>query len=244
MKRLIVSLLVVGLLAGVGQAASILLDFGEPDEIPIGSGTPNATYNPTPSPDPYQGRHWNNVWGSTPTPGTPESFPGLIDDTGAATAVQADVSGFTTDGNAGMNVSAMYVNTATQDEVGCKDLASGGTTGIVTLSGLTEPLYTLKVFGSAHLAPPVWYNADTRRGDYTVGGNTQTLISYGNTNQYVVFYASPVGGVITLSVDGATPGGTETYSYGYLNVLEVIIPEPATLSLLVLGGLAVIRRRR
>ena len=232
----IVAFLLVLALAGVAQA-DILLDFGEAAII---GGSANPTYNPTPSPDPYQSRHWNNVFLDPESPNT-MWFPNLTDTTGGATTISAGVVTFTTDGNRGMAIDCVYPSTAQEDAVGCKN----DVTSSVILTGMTAPKYSILLFGSTH-ANVAWYNTDNRRGDYTIGGTTITLINCLNKHRRAEFYdISPdANDEIVISVSGATPGGTETYSYGYLNVAEIIVPEPATLSLLALGGLVAIRRRR
>ena len=231
-----VALVLVLALASVAQA-DLLIDLGEPDII---QGTSNVTYNPTPSPDPYQSRHWNNVWADTQS-ANPLVFSNLIDSTGAGTTMGVSLANFPTDGNKGMDAEAVYPRTAQRDAVGVKN----DSTAYVVLTGMTAPKYSVLLFGSAH-QDVAWYNTDNRRADYTIGGDTRTRINCLNTNQRDEYYdISPdANDEIVISVSGATPGGTETYSYGYLNVVHVIVPEPATLSLLALGGLVAIRRRR
>jgi len=227
------------LLLGVPLQADILVDF---NEDPYDFCT--CVYYPTPSPDPLGGRHWNNVWGDIQDPNHVESFSDLVDTTGAVVAGLAlSVSGFQADVPNGMNVDGAYPQTAQIDAVGTE---YGEPPGIVTISGLTEPEYTIRLLSSASDDPErSWYNDDTRRTDFAIGGVTKTVHCYANTNYVESFWnVAPVGGVITVEVTGATPGGTETYSWGYLNVMEIIVPEPATLSLLALGCLAVIRRHR
>jgi hypothetical protein len=237
MRLLIVAIAVLAL-ACTAQA-SILLDFGEGPTV---EGQPNPTYNPTPSPDPEQGLYWNNLWQDMIVGSS--TFTNIIDSANNPTSIQVVVTGFTTDGDKGMDANDVYPWTAQRDAVGCKWLGDGGTTGIITISGLTEPEYAVRCFSSTH-EDVSWYNDDTRRTDFTIGVDTRTVYCSGNTSYTETFYnIAPSSGVITLYVDGATPGGTATYSYGYCNVVELIIPEPATLSLLALGGLAAIRRRR
>jgi len=237
--RVLTLVLAVLAIAGMAQA-DFLLDFGEAvapaGQIPYGSELP------TRSPDPYQGRYWNNVWTGGWASGDPNevaSFSNLVDTTGAATGVSASVRGFTTDGTNGIAAQVLYPQSAQQDGVGCKH---GEAPGIVTISGLTEPEYTIRLFSSA-TTEKYYYNDDNRRTLFTVNGVSKIVHPYGNTDSVESFYnVAPVDGTIAVEVTGATPGGEETYSFGYLNVMELVVPEPATLSLLALCALAVGRK--
>lgn len=248
MRVLTVALAVLAI-AGMAQGAEILMDFGEPPEIqafPEGPWDPNPTYKPTPSPDPFQSRHWNNLcMAGDGDANTITAFPNMVDANGVGTAVSAAVTGFTTDGNKGMDAEVVYPNTAQHDAVGVKGIDSGGSYGTVTISGLSEPAYNIRLFSSTH-EDVSWYNDDTRRTFFRANGHSLVFYGSGNTDQTMTLWnVAPVGGVILLEVTGAIPGGEATYSYGYLNVAELfVVPEPATLSLLALGALAAIRRRR
>jgi len=238
MRVLTVALALVAI-AGIAQA-DILVDFGEPEFV---NGMPNATYYPTPSPDPFLGKYWNmGAMGGDGDANTVTVFNDLVDSAGnVLTGTSMSVTGFPTDGNKGLPGSVVYPQSASQDAVGCKH---GEDPGIITISGLTEPEYTVRLFSSTN-EDVSWYNDDTRRTDVTIGGVTKMIHCSGNTDYIESFYnVAPVGGSITVEVTGATPGGDATYSYGYLNVMELVVPEPATLSLLAIGGLVAIRRRR
>jgi len=147
-----------------------------------------------------------------------------------------------------MAAEVVYPQTAQIDAIGVKNIDPNDPTnpGIVTISGLTEPEYTIRLFSSAtNDAEKDWYNDNNRRIDFTIGGLTKTVHSYGNTDYVESFWSvAPINGAITVQVAGATPGGEETYSYGYLNVMEIVVPEPATVSLLASGALAVIRKHK
>lgn len=244
MRVLTVALAMLAI-AGMAQGAEILLDFGEPPEVqsfPEGPWETNETYNPTPSPDPFQSRHWNNLaMAGDGEPNTIKAFPNLVDATGAVTAVSAAVTGFTTDGDKGIDAQVVYPNTAQMDAVGVKN----DQWATVTITGLTEPAYNLRLFSST-VETVAWYNDNNRRTFFRANGHALIFYGSGNTDQTMTLWnVAPVEGVITLEVQGAPPGGEETYSYGYLNVAELsVVPEPATLSLLALGGLVAIRRRR
>ena len=246
MRTLIVALAVLAVAHaaqsnGIAQA-DLLIDFGEAEFV---NEMPNPSYNPTPSPVPFMGKHLNNVW-CDPTSGGANAVAHttIVDTTGGALpGVSVTTQYFVTDGWKGPNdgISTAYPDTAEVDALGCKHLDPSG---LVTISGLTEAEYTVRLFSSTH-EEKAWYNDNARRTDFTVGGVTKMVHCSGNLDYVESFYnVAPVGGTIVVEVTGAIPGGEETYSYGYINVLELVVPEPATLSLLALGGLVAIRRRR
>jgi len=253
MRILTVALALVAI-AGMAQA-DILIDFGEPEFV---NGMPNATYYPTPSPDSFQGRYWNMAYcDPTEDPNgieqrgyNPVTISNLVDSTGAATSANVTLKYFITDGSMGMPSEVVYPQSAQADGIGRPWIdpndpdAKGPNPGSIVVSGLTEPEYTLRVFSSAY-TDKSYYNDGNRRTLVTVNGDSRMIHSYANEDYIESFYnIAPVGGSISLEVTGATPGGGETYSYGYIQVLELVVPEPATLSLLAIGGLVAIRRRR
>jgi len=243
MRVLTVALAVV-FITGVVHA-DILFDFGE---FVSGCDPLEEWGYVTRSPDPYQSRHWNNIWGmdwDPPDPNEVFAFNNLIDTAGVGTGVNLAVSGFTVDGYRGIPGDGLYPETAQIDAIGvrCADANNPIGRGIVTVSGLTEPLYTIKLFSSTH-EDVEWYNDDTRRTQFTIGTDTRIVHCSGNTSYIETYWdIAAVDGTITVQVTGATPGGEETYSYGYLNVMEIVVPEPATLGLLALGAAAMIRRQ-
>jgi len=242
---------------GIAQA-DILVDFGEPETV---LGMPNFTYDPTPSPDPFLGKYWiNGAMAGDGEPNTVTVFNDLVDSAGnVLTGTSMSVTGFSTDSGYeegaerpcnGVDAEVIYPRTAQRDYVGCKYALdpndANATVGIVTFSGLTEPEYTIKIFGSLWSDPDKsWYNDDNRRNLHTVGNVSKVLHCFDNTSDTVSFYnIAPVNGEITILTTGAEPGGDWTYSYGYLSAMELIIPEPTTLALLAAGVFGVTRRRR
>ena len=248
MRVLTVALAVLAL-AGAAQA-DMLIDFGEPALV---NEMPNETYDPTPSPDPFLGKHWANADCDTADANAIRNFNLVDAATGAATGAVAGVSGFTTDSGynpnpdpgdphcRGVDAQVVYPRTAQRDIVGVPH----DKVGIVTISGLTEPEYAIRIFGSLAANPAKsWYNDNSRRNNHTVGGVTMLLHCFENTSDTVTFYnVAPVNGEIVIETTGA-PNPEGGSSYAYLGVVELIVPEPATLSLLALGGLVAIRRRR
>ena len=208
---------------------SIMVDFGEPELV---GGLPNATYLPTPAP-------WNNGEDG----GTIADLTDMGNNLTGITMVVGDT--ITTDGQGGMDANNLYPYTAQKDYVGC----GHDQLTTITLSGLTESEYSLRIFGSRSTS--AWGAPDYRKGKFSVDGMTtyKTQDHMGNTIVKTSFYnvAPAVGGVITLSMAGYPDWDPVTgimRGHAYINVLEVLVPEPATLSLLALGGLVAIRRRR
>ena len=256
MMRKILMLFTVLALAIGAQAAVVQIDFGVPD--------PNIVL-PSPT-DPNQwlpsGGNWNNAWYIGQANGGADSvFPNLTDTTGANSGLTLTVpNDWETDGDGGVptNTLGYPQPNASDDYIGCgvhvNKPYSAGLPGppvewhTVTLSGCTEPEYTLTVYGAREAGS--WGAPNARMGYFSVdGGATMQLqVHDGNTSNVNVFpnVAPDANGEITLSASGVgniDPIG-RIFGYAYLNVLEVEIPEPATMSLLALGGLVAIRRRR
>jgi len=132
--------------------------------------------------------------------------------------------------------SALYPETAQRDSwVVWDDLTEPGWIGHVILKNLPGSAYDVTLFGSRSTG------LNNRLARFTIGGVDQVLDCQANTDKVVTFTGIvPVNGEIDVTVQSHLDVG-----YGYLGVVDLLeVPEPATLSLLVLGGLAMLRRRR
>lgn len=93
-------------------------------------------------------------------------------------------------------------------------------------------------------------------GDWTLGGpggsGNSLLVYVGDSNLYVSFISNSYGGEFWgftsdapfTSVRLVGGSGSNQQNYSLDNMVYSSVPEPSTLSLLALGGLAMIRRRR
>lgn len=220
------SLKALGAIAAVAvcsaaQAAVIFIDYGQ---------TATTTTSPT----------WNVSVGS---------IVNLVDVTGAATGIEAATAGFggssavggISTGFTGDALAAFggTFSTAQQDYL----YVSGSTaTGTVTFNNLSaNNTYTFTVFGSRS-------GGGVRTTDYLIAGATSAsgwLETEQNSGNVVVFsnIAPNAGNSIVLSTkvrSGNTSG------FGYLNAVKIEstpIPEPVSLALIGLSGLALLRRR-
>ena len=233
--RIVIASLTILAMACIAQAGAItntiLIDFGEPQFIGVDpNGDPNANMTYLPSPEPP----WNNMDGN--------QILALNDTSGAASGITAETDAWGTDGQGGMDANNLYVYEAQKDYVGVNYNANA----TVTLTGLTESEYTIVVFGSRDSGS--WGAPMFRTGQFSVDGwaNHQTQNHSGNTSIKTYFSdVAPVGGTIVLDVTGLQQWtGAAWLGYAYIDVMEILVPEPATLSLLALGGLVAIRRRR
>lgn len=255
MHKLLMFITVLGLAVGA-QAATVQIDFGVPD--------PNiytylqyppmpADWNPSPAP-------WNNAWyvNDAWEPNTEQLFPNLTTTTGANSGLTLSVSeNFTTDGGTAAEPNNLlgYPET-TRSVIGTQHRPADPNavpprvypdwSSSMTISGCTEAEYTLVVWASQKTGS--WGGSNYRRGYYSVdgGASMQFMAYYANDDTVLTFpNVAPDGnGEITLSLMGQL--NLEPLFRGNANiaVLEIIIPEPATMSLLALGGLVAFRRRR
>lgn len=177
--------------------------------------------------------------------------------TGASTGVTLSGTGFTgvTSGNnitPGVGTDFYSVFGGIVDQVG----AAYGATGSMTLSGLNpSALYELVIFGNRDYTTNAWQTklvitgADSFTNTSSAGATVMTTnvandttilpIINGTTGYVARFDAINAGSdgsiVIQLSAIGTN---------GYVNAIRLAeVPEPATMGLLGLGALAILRRR-
>jgi hypothetical protein len=234
MRRVIPILGVVLLFAGIGQA-DILVDFGW-------RFLPNA-----PETD---GKYWNGALRFVgASPGTwmevQQNWDGsqypplgeLVDHTGATQSgvhlYAMDIPG--TSGNFG-TVGAPYPDNVTKDLWNGQGSDNANPAG-VKFTGLAPGTYEMNI-RVQYPSDPWVYGA----GQYTCQGTTYIYDNAG-VQVYNFQNLSPVGGEIVLWMEDYTPMGETRPTYNAISLIE-LIPEPTTLSLLALGALAAIRRRK
>ena len=176
-----------------------------------------------------------------------------INDSGAYTGIALDVydAFYTTSANNNGTQSptgdmAMFDSQATRDSMyGCTGDWYGQTqpTVGVRLTGLDPGLTYDFTIGTSRLGA-----SDNREAQYDITGlnsGTAYLDPVGNSSEVVTILGispTPTG---EITID-ACPGPNNNNSLGfyYLGAIKMdVVPEPTTLSLLLLGGLAVLRRR-
>ena len=240
MHKLIVILAVLAVATGA-QASIIWIDAGAPDPN-LGAWSPPIDPNswlPT-------GGNWNNIWYSN---ATAQVFSNLTDTTGGNSGITLTVPKFTlgqeTDGIGGAPNNLLgYPETASLDNFGVSEAQWQS----LTLSGLNDALeYTITIYGNR--ATSAWGAPQHRKGLWRVQGSTKLQEHFGNLSNVTKFVnITPVSGQIVVDMKGFAEVNTgdpnTNIGWAYLSVMEIEIPEPATMSLLALGGLVAIRRRR
>lgn len=210
-------------LAGIASAAPILVDFGN------SSGTPAP---------------WNTL--GNVIVGT--ALPNMTDSSGAATGISLtindDFNGVNANGDTASAVP--YPITAKQDSFFGNDLQvwSGqiNPTGGFLLSGMnTSAAYSFTFFASRMGV------GDNRETKYTViGASTETVyLNAANNATNTVstgLIAPDANGQVQVNLTYG-PNNTNGYRFFYIGALEINVPEPATLSLLCAGVLAIRRRK-
>jgi len=222
MRVPIVVLVVAVLTCGAG-AAPILFDFGDADP-------------PLPG--------WNIVFAEFVTGDT---ITDAVDANGAPTSVDLALSGTRGLNAAGTTASSVYPSFATSDNAfGSIGLHGGYATPnmSVVLSDLDVNLQYRFVFFASRAGV-----SDNREAQYTVTGADSDVVyldAANNIDTTVTTAAITPSASGEISVDiTAGPNNSNSLQYYYLGVMEVnAVPEPVTLALLCLGGLAAVRRRR
>ncbi|MCC6240230.1 MAG: PEP-CTERM sorting domain-containing protein [Phycisphaerales bacterium] len=231
--------------AGAASGATVLIDFSD-----------DQNYTGTDS----WGRSWNNV--NHYNSAGPVNGMGLKDTTGSSTGIDLFISNdaSVTDkvGFSGRNIDGAtspdgqaaargYPVSATRDSLFGSTAQFGGLTVEsvrLTLKGLdSSQAYDLYFFASRMGV------SDNRETEYEVAGATTTSAylnaanNSGNITSLTNFF-SDANGEITIKIDPG-PNNTNGSGFYYLGVMELVaVPEPVSLSLLSLGGLALLSRRR
>ena len=223
--------------ASMAQAQSLLIDFGNNTSF-RGATTPN--------PDP-NGNFWNSVDSSV-------FWPNLIDDTGAGSGINFGFSSASgTDYVTGPSGATQDPTATVYDAVALGDLGVNEAVYDYYVNSTFEiqnldptKLYNLTFYGSHK------FNNDnvTRYTVYTDDSLSTVVDSIdlevgvnGDHNQDTVVTLTNLSpqafNILYVGFEGASGGN------GYLNALRIdVVPEPASLMLLGVGGLALIRRRR
>lgn len=225
---------ITAIAAGTATAQTILVDFG-----------PDGTSNPAPTASPdTNGNTWNNF--------IPGSAYDLFEtggiDTGinlfARSGVAANNPGGLTAPSAAL-LGDLAIATATQDYI-----FTSGTTIELVLDGLDPAkTYDLDLFATRATSGTRVTNYDVIGGDGLVTQQLQTSgtdigsdgMYDGNDDTLASFTGirADTNGEILINVDVASGG------FAYLGAARItVVPTPATCSLVALGGLAALRRRR
>lgn len=223
-------------LASLGHAAPVLVDFGRADR-------PTAA-------DP-SGHVWNNVT-SPAAVANPAGATSLLDTDGNATTLRLRITDNFQDTNAPgdaaggtltPNPALGYPATATSDFFYGQ---SSNPTAVILLTGLDPNQdYDFTFFGSRVGA------TDVRTTTYSVKGLAADpvvvqLDASGNTSNTAkaALVRPTAGGEVTVTV-GAAASNTNASKFFYLNVMEInAVPEPGSLALLLAGGVLMVRRGR
>jgi PEP-CTERM motif len=193
------------------------------------------------------GNHWNTL------PSTDSSLGDLVwtDNTSSGIALDTSMNfsvsqSWGTSGTSPADLDLLAVDSATADGLLFRTANYGAAE--LTFSGLDAgTAYTFTLFGCGLDNPSLAGPSDfTATGANVVAGQLDT---YQNSTDVLVLsdVMPTVGGDIALYMVVPTglapPHSSQTYSE--LNALQLeVVPEPATMSLLAVGGLAALRRRR
>lgn len=245
-----VSVLAVLIVAGLilvapAYSTTILLDFG------------NAVSwrgVDTPSPD-LNGNYWNSVWSGA-------YYPGLVDMNGSATTINFGFSsaGGTDSYNGPAGVTS---NPVTPAEIAATDIDAGAL-GYLGVNEAAMDYYVNSTFEIQGLDPTKTYNL-MFFGSHKFSPDTTTVYSVYTDNTFSTLVASTTLDVQDAAMpwlhnrdkmatlNGLAPQTSNilyvkfsglTGTEGYLNCMQITeVPEPATLILLLAGGLLARKRR-
>ena len=236
MKNVCVTIAVLALMASAASATVIQVNFGP------AIGTPGSDGNPDPNFIMWVPAGWNNLkcLDTTAVPGA--SLTDMIDSTGAATTVDLlQTAGkllYSSDWRGSPVTTTGFPSVCTASY----NYGAGGTT--LLISGL-DPLLPVEFSLFCSRQDP---NVIPERNTlFTATGlNSDTFEQSALGNVSVVDTTVPItptaaGTIEVVIAPGSDPSGYKPYA----NVMVLdIIPEPATMALLAIGGLGVLLRKR
>lgn len=245
MIRTAVMVAVLGLTVPL-YSETLLIDFGNAISW-RGVNTPNPDAN---------GHYWNSVWSGA-------YYTNLVDINGNPTAVNFGFSsaGGTDSYNGPAGVTS---NPPTASEIAAADIDSAAL-GNLGVKEAAMDYYVNSTFEIQNLDPAKTYNL-TFFGSHKFSPDTTTVYSVYTDNTYSTLVASASLNVqdaqypwlhnrdTVVTINGLSPQAFNilyvkfaglTGIEGYLNAMQIdAVPEPATLTLLLLGGLLAAKRRQ
>ena len=235
MKRLILILALLALFVGVADAA-VLVDCGRltPNTVPETDG---RVYN--------ENMRW--LWAKYIAPGW---GPGVywasgawnveghcVDEFGVQTQIGIESNLVSTSASP---VTAPYPTNVTEP-ITLNDAGEGGVGGM-KFTNVSPGTYSVKIL----VGGPVDNTWEAHGGSYTIQGQTfnwSNVVDGVGAVTHTFTNLQPIGGEIQM--DMVVRGDQVGTATGYMDIRVMeLIPEPATMSLLALGGLIAIRRRR
>jgi hypothetical protein len=179
-----------------------------------------------------QSGFWNNF-----TSATVVTAP-LLDVGGSATAVTLTLAsgGFMFDGS-NSNPNGVITPPGSDDEFFMDDVWDAPANGFITLGNLPAGAYQLYVYGGSPDSATTFMNFIVGADSQFVGGQWTNPFTFQQGVTHALFNVNHPGGDLTIFVPDV-PG------FESVNGLQVIIPEPASMGLLLPVAAALLRRRR